>query len=135
MFLVPFPSIVSSGSLGGGLSPVVAAHSYCGGKRGCVTADVTNWALSPLATGSPRPGDHSPARQSKAAEVPGEHGLRLAAGLWRLSFLGDTCTPFRRGRYGLWEEGWLTVEGDAGLTPQPPPWGPGVLLPGTNVQG
>ena len=34
VFLVPFPSIVSSGSLGGGLSPVVAAHSYCGGKRG-----------------------------------------------------------------------------------------------------
>lgn len=54
VLLIPFPFIVSSGQLRGGQSPVVAAHSYCGGEGG-------GWWTSQLGLHFPQPqGVHSP---------------------------------------------------------------------------
>lgn len=68
VFLIPFPFIVSSWSLRGGQSPVVAAHSYCGGKGGLV--DVTTWALSAWLQGV-----HCPwvTQQQAKAELQQDH--------------------------------------------------------------
>lgn len=108
VFLIPFPFIVSPWSLRGGQSPVVAAHSYCGGKGaggvggrhclGLICLVVRSpWVIQQQARAKQQ---HYPAIPSAAA---GEHGLGLAA-LPCSCFprdLGETCGPICRGRYGL----------------------------------
>ncbi|KAM9071499.1 von Willebrand factor isoform 1-T6 [Megaptera novaeangliae] len=61
----------------------------------------SHWHQGFIFPGCPQPGGHSPARQSQATEGPGEHGLGLAAPLWRLSFprdLGVTRSPHLQGK-------------------------------------
>lgn len=83
VFLIPFPFIVSSWSLRGGQSPVVAVHSYCGGKGG-------GWWTSPLgfylpgcrASAAPGPLSSKPGQSCRSpvsAAATGEHGLGLVA--------------------------------------------------------
>lgn len=81
VFLILFPFIVSSWSLRGGQSPVVAAHGYCGGKGGA--GERHNLGFICLAAGSPLPLGHSAVSQGRAVAIPsvaaaaGEHGLGL----------------------------------------------------------
>lgn len=68
VFLIPFPFIVSSWSLRGGQSPVVAVRSYCGGKG--VAGGRHHLGFICLAAGSPQPLGQSAASQGRAAATP-----------------------------------------------------------------